>query len=126
NCLKKMNIRTLGDLLRLSEPELLSYKNFGETSLTEIKALLTKRGLKLGQKPDEIDLTMLEPPPPPQPKVAVPAGSEGILAKPVSELELSVRARRCLQRLSITTIGDLIQHTEADLLSTRNFGVTSL
>src|SRR5690554_162950 len=28
NCLKKMNIRTLGDLLRTSEQELLSYKNF--------------------------------------------------------------------------------------------------
>ena len=40
NCLKKMNIRTLGDLLRTTEAELLSYKNFGETSLNEIKALL--------------------------------------------------------------------------------------
>src|SRR5436190_11720715 len=29
NCLKKMNIRSLGDLLRTTEQELLSYKNFG-------------------------------------------------------------------------------------------------
>src|SRR5205823_5507926 len=36
NCLKKMNLRTLGDLLRTGEQELLSYKNFGETSLNEI------------------------------------------------------------------------------------------
>ena len=36
NCLKKMNIRSLGDLLRTTEQELLSYKNFGETSLNEI------------------------------------------------------------------------------------------
>lgn len=43
NCLKKMNIRTLGDLLKTSEQELLSYKNFGETSLNEIKALSTLR-----------------------------------------------------------------------------------
>src|SRR3954465_3003890 len=49
NCLKKMNIRTLGDLLRTSEQELLSYKNFGETSLNEIKALLASKGLRLGQ-----------------------------------------------------------------------------
>src|SRR3954447_11550765 len=49
NCLKKMNIRSLGDLLRTSEPELLSYKNFGETSLNEIKALLASKGLRLGQ-----------------------------------------------------------------------------
>src|SRR5687768_9030934 len=49
NCLKKMNIRTLGDLLRTSEAELLAYKNFGETSLNEIKALLAQKGLRLGQ-----------------------------------------------------------------------------
>src|ERR1700734_2177022 len=47
NCLKKMNIRTLGDLLKTSEQELLSYKNFGETSLNEIKALLAQKGLRL-------------------------------------------------------------------------------
>src|SRR6185437_10919050 len=33
NCLKKMNIKTLGDLTRISEQQLLSSKNFGETSL---------------------------------------------------------------------------------------------
>jgi len=49
NCLKKMEIRTLGDLLKVSENELLSYKNFGETSLVEIKHMLTARGLRLGQ-----------------------------------------------------------------------------
>ena len=35
NCLKKMNIRTLGDLTRVTEQQLLSSKNFGETSLGE-------------------------------------------------------------------------------------------
>src|SRR6478672_10681673 len=49
NCLKKMNIRSLGDLLKTTEQELLSYKNFGETSLNEIKALLASKGLRLGQ-----------------------------------------------------------------------------
>lgn len=49
NCLERMNIITLGDLVKKSEAELLSYKNFGETSLTEIKEMLTKLGLKLGQ-----------------------------------------------------------------------------
>src|SRR5439155_335773 len=49
NCLKKMNIKSLGDLLRTSEQELLSYKNFGETSLNEIKSLLAIKGLRLGQ-----------------------------------------------------------------------------
>ena len=53
NCLKKMNIRTLGDLLKTTEQELLSYKNFGETSLNEIKALLAQKSLRLGQAADE-------------------------------------------------------------------------
>src|SRR5256714_8014046 len=52
NCLKKMNIRSLGDLLRTTEQELLSYKNFGETSLNEIKSLLAQKGLRLGQAVD--------------------------------------------------------------------------
>jgi len=126
NCLKKMNVQTLGDLLKLTEAELLSYKNFGETSLQEITALLSKRGLRLGMKPEEIDPTLLIQPPPPPARAAVPPGSEAILNKPVSELELSVRARRCLQRLNIERLGDLIQRTESELLATRNFGVTSL
>src|SRR5438034_7655936 len=53
NCLKKMNIRSLGDLLKTTEQELLSYKNFGETSLNEIKALLAQKGLRLGQAAED-------------------------------------------------------------------------
>ncbi|MCY2929944.1 MAG: tetratricopeptide repeat protein [Planctomycetota bacterium] len=49
NCLKKMNIRVLGDLVRTTESELLGYKNFGETSLKEIKDMLSAKGLRLGQ-----------------------------------------------------------------------------
>ena len=53
NCLKKMNIRTLGDLTRVSEQQLLSSKNFGETSLLEIKEILGGKGLRLGQALEE-------------------------------------------------------------------------
>ena len=53
NCLKKMNIRTLGDLTRVSEQQLLSSKNFGETSLDEIKEMMTAKGLRLGQSLEE-------------------------------------------------------------------------
>jgi DNA-directed RNA polymerase subunit alpha len=48
NCLKKMNIVTLGDLLRTTEAELLSYINFGETSLVEIKKILDSKNLRWG------------------------------------------------------------------------------
>ena len=53
NCLKQMNINHLGDLLRITEPKLLAYKNFGETSLNEIKAMLAQKGLRLGQLIEE-------------------------------------------------------------------------
>jgi DNA-directed RNA polymerase subunit alpha len=49
-----------------------------------------------------------------------------VLNKPVSELELSVRARKCLQRLGVSTLGDLAAKTEGELLASKNFGQTSL
>src|SRR4029434_8885317 len=53
HCLKKMNIKSRGDLLRTTEQELLSYKNFGVTSLNEIKAPLASKGLRLGQAAED-------------------------------------------------------------------------
>ena len=44
----------------------------------------------------------------------------------VSELQLSVRSRKCLQRLNINSIGELVRCTEAELLGCKNFGLTSL
>ena len=49
NCLQKMGIMTLGDLTRTTEQELLASKNFGETSLNEIKEMMASKGLELGQ-----------------------------------------------------------------------------
>ncbi|MFM2165142.1 MAG: DNA-directed polymerase subunit alpha [Planctomycetota bacterium] len=124
NCLKKMQIRTLGDLLKITEAELLSYKNFGEQSLVEIKSMLASKGLRLGQglegpngrpgvRKDILD----------ELKQSVP---EAILNKPISSLELSVRARKALQLLSISTLGELASRTEAELMGVKNFGATSL
>lgn len=122
NCLKKMNIRTLGDLLRISEAELLSYKNFGETSLVEIKAMLSSKGLRLGQRADEQQRHVMRE----LQDRARAAGKESILSKAVSELNLSVRARKALQMLNIHTIGELCSRTEAELMGIKNFGQTSL
>jgi DNA-directed RNA polymerase subunit alpha len=120
NCLKKMNIRTLGDLLKTTEQELLSYKNFGETSLNEIKALLAQKGLRLGQAADESKNAV---------RRTVPVAGNippEILSKSVSDLELSVRSRKALQRLNINTLGELASRTEDELLGCKNFGQTSL
>lgn len=73
----------------------------------------------------------------------VPAVSEGVepprgeedgeraelrekLARPIDELDFSVRARHCLDSENIQTVGELVSRTEADLLKVRNFGKTSL
>ena len=119
NCLKKMNICTLGDLLRITEAELLSYKNFGETSLREIKAILDSKNLGLGMALEDKQFARDVP-------ITETSADEGILAKPVDDLQLSVRARKCLQKLNIRTIGDLTRTTDAELLGCKNFGVTSL
>ncbi|MBN1916531.1 MAG: DNA-directed RNA polymerase subunit alpha [Verrucomicrobia bacterium] len=49
-----------------------------------------------------------------------------LLAMPISEIELSVRAANCIANAQIKTIGDLVQKTEADMLKYRNFGKKSL
>lgn len=45
--LQLLDITTLGDLVGVTECELAALKNFGPTSLNEIKAALASRGLSL-------------------------------------------------------------------------------
>ena len=48
------------------------------------------------------------------------------LTMSVNEIELSVRAANCLNNANITTVGELAQKTEAEMLKYRNFGKKSL
>ncbi len=48
------------------------------------------------------------------------------LIKPVDDLELTVRSANCLKAENIYYIGDLVQHTETELLKTPNLGKKSL
>jgi len=121
NCLNKMNIVTLGDLVRQTEQELLAYKNFGETSLTEIKEILSSKNLRLGMAHEEA-VASIEAATRPR---ATGENAE-VLNKPLADLDLSIRARRTVENLGCLTIGDIIQHSEDELLSMPNFGVTSL
>lgn len=122
NCLKKMNINTLGDLLRVSEAELLAYKNFGETSLNEIKAMLKQKGLRLGQLKDEAVQQAARP----AARRTAPDGAPEVLGRYLSDMDFSGRARKCFQRLNLVSVGDLLAKTEAELLAAKNFGQTSL
>lgn len=48
NCLRRANIKFLGELVRRSEQDMLKYRNFGKQSLKEISEILTGMGLHLG------------------------------------------------------------------------------
>ncbi|MDD5291961.1 MAG: DNA-directed RNA polymerase subunit alpha, partial [Candidatus Omnitrophica bacterium] len=52
NCLREANIKTIADLVKRSETEMLGFRNFGKKSLTEIKELIVSMGLSLGMKFD--------------------------------------------------------------------------
>ncbi|MBR4833486.1 MAG: tetratricopeptide repeat protein [Thermoguttaceae bacterium] len=120
NCLTSMGISTLGDLCRHTEQDLLGSKNFGETSLVEIKEILQQKGLKLGmystekQPVETVETQQLSP------------EEQSVLARDVGDLKLSVRARKCMNRLNIHTIGELVKRSADELLECKNFGVTSL
>lgn len=62
NCLKngrykdggKVNVKTIGDLVRLTEKDILNIENFGKKSLEEVKNALEKWGLSLGMDVSDI------------------------------------------------------------------------
>ena len=126
NCLERANIVTLGDLTRISENDLLAGKNFGETSLTEIREMMETKGLRIGQmlRAD----TLLAAPKAAPAVVAEDLAPEqrAVMERSVADLNLSVRSRKCLSRLGIHQLADLVSRTPDELLSVRNFGVTSL
>ena len=52
NCLREAGIKTIADLVKRSEEEMLNFKNFGKKSLTEIQELLVGMGVTLGMQVD--------------------------------------------------------------------------
>ena len=121
NCLNKMQITTLGDLVQKTEQELLSYKNFGETSLTEIKEILHSKGLRLGMPRDEA-VASIEA----HARRMQTGDRSDVMNKPILELALSIRARRTVETLGCLTVGDITKHSADELLGMPNFGQTSL
>lgn len=109
NCLAKMNIFTLGDLISISEPEMLNYKNFGETSLREVKEMLDARNLRLGMLRDGDDRTMTK-------------ADHKTLNESTEKLELSSRSGQVLERLGCSRIGDIAQYADLELYRTPGAG----
>ena len=84
--------------------------------------MLSSKGLSLGQiaqpvpTAEVVEVEAVEP----------SANEQEVYSMPITDLNLSVRARKCTTKLGVTTIGDLIRRTAEDLLECKNFGVTSL
>jgi DNA-directed RNA polymerase subunit alpha len=50
NCLETENIHTVRELVQKTEDQLLEVRNFGETTLNEVREKLTELGLYLGMR----------------------------------------------------------------------------
>ncbi|HNW61033.1 MAG TPA: DNA-directed RNA polymerase subunit alpha [bacterium] len=53
NCLMAANIKTIGDLVRRDEPEMLKFRNFGRKSLSELTKILEEKGITFGMDVDK-------------------------------------------------------------------------
>lgn len=116
NCLRKANIKTIGELAYRTEEELLQVKNFTKKSLAEVKAILYKRDLTLNLKIDYPKLvsnkTLFK--------------TEDFLKQSIDVLDLSYRAQHWLKKNRIETIGKLRNKSETQLLNIRNLGKKSV
>ncbi len=61
NCLKKANVLTMGELVQLSEADLMNISNFGKKSLNEVKDKLASLNLSLKAAGDRSELKILPP-----------------------------------------------------------------
>ncbi|MFQ5648344.1 MAG: DNA-directed RNA polymerase subunit alpha [bacterium] len=53
NCLMAANIKTIGDLVKRDEQEMLKFRNFGRKSLQELTKILEEKGLRFGLDTDK-------------------------------------------------------------------------
>ena len=90
--------------------------------MLEIKHILNQKNLRLGQ--------LLEDPGSSLRRTSLDEeGSDEqdtLRNSPITDLNLSIRARKALQKLNMDTLGDLVKCTEAELLGCKNFGQMSL
>src|SRR5204863_6285242 len=84
--------------------------------------MMGAKGLRLGQSLEEGAQNEMRF----RPQQPLSEEEQAVLNKPVSDLNLSVRARKCMNRLGINTVGDLANRSADELLESKNFGMTSL
>ena len=77
--------------------------------------MMNAKGLRLGQSLEQGQQYEFRY----RPQQNLSPEEQAMLDKPVSDLNLSVRARKCMNRLASTTLGELVQRTADELLEAR-------
>ncbi|MEF8788296.1 MAG: DNA-directed RNA polymerase subunit alpha C-terminal domain-containing protein [Planctomycetota bacterium] len=115
--LDRLGIQTLGDLAAITEKQLQQAGNLDDGAMQELRELMARNDLSIGEAAGlsgadrRLSGSQVDP---------------GKLDLPIDSLNLSTRSRRCMEKLEISTVGELIGHTEDELLQTPNFGDKSL
>ena len=100
--LRNADIRTIEDLVRKTESELLIMKGIGRESLDKIKNVLSDKRLSVGSKNESLEMIEVDP------------------QWDVMFLRISSPSHQCLRSLGIKTIADLIGKSETDFFSHRS------
>ena len=115
--LERLGIRTLGDLAAITEKQLKQAGNLEDENLQELRELMARNDLSVGEAAGLSGVNR---------RLSGSQVDPGKLDLPIDSLNLSTRSRRCMEKLEISTVGELIGHTEDELLQTPNFGDKSL
>jgi DNA-directed RNA polymerase alpha subunit len=108
NCLRRLDVRTAGDVLDLDEQEVLSTLNAGRTTLVEVMALAERIRTMMGPRPQ-------------------PSPAEEVMGMPLKAFGLiSTRASKCLARRNVRVARDLLLLKEEEIMATRGTGRTTL
>ena len=121
NCLKSVDIHTIGELIQKNEKELLKIWSFGRKSLREVNQKLSGSRLHLGMNNAPTDII--------KPIIGVDLVSEETLSKLntlLSDIKLTVRSKNALELRGMKYIWELIILKESDLKQTKNIGRKSI
>lgn len=140
NALKANGVKTVGELLRLSDQQLLRFYAVGRKSLTDTRRALAKylesaRSGQVATHAPRREQSRSEPAPASAGEYSqglsrggwvTPPGPPPPLDLPVGVLDLPTRAANVLSRLRVDSIRQLLNHPKQELVKAENFGRTSL
>ena len=129
NCLKRVNINTIGDLVKITPDDLSRIRNLGEMSSREVRNNLKEFLLHFDEvaffNDSSIDYSRLMKEEEDVPITKKVIRGTIIYDIPIRQLGLSVRASNCLERVGIRNVSEILYWDREDLLKLRNMGVGS-